>query len=237
MSVEKVHRQRGAVWRVRWRDELGRARSKVFGTKRDAEAFDAEVRRRKRTGELATMDAGNETLANFAEEWWRLYAVPNLAPKTLKVYAELWDRYVLPRLGGYPLRNLTPEVLARFRADLAAADVGVLTIRKLMSIVQGVLQRAVEWHRLTTNPARAVRKPAQKRMHRIEQPSPLAVERMRARLRDNGRLRDATLVCVLAYAGLRPGEALALEWQHIGERTILIEGALRWGTSRRQRRA
>jgi hypothetical protein len=85
------------------------------------------------------MDAGKETLANFAEEWWRLYAVANLAPKTLKVYADLWDRYVLPRLGGYALRNLTPEVLARFRADLAAAGVGDPTIRKLMSIVQGVL--------------------------------------------------------------------------------------------------
>jgi integrase len=214
---------------VRWRDELNRERSKVLGTKRDAEAFDAEIRRRKRTGELATMDAGKETLANFAEEWWRLYAAPNLAPKTLKVYADLWDRYVLPRLGGYPLRNLTPEVLARFRADLAAAGVGDPTIRKLMSIVQGVLQRAVEWHRLTTNPARAVRKPPQKRLRRIEPPSPLAVERMRARLRANGRLRDATLVCVLAYAGLRPGEALALEWQHIGERTILIEGAVALG--------
>jgi integrase len=137
---------------------------------------------------------------------------------------------VLPRLGGYPLRNLTPEVLARFRADLAAADVGDPTIRKLMSIVQGVLQRGVEWHRLTTNPARAVRKPAQKRMRRIEPPSPFAVERMRARLRQNGRLRDATLVCVSAYAGLRPGEALALEWQHMGERTILIEGAVALGT-------
>jgi integrase len=229
VSIEKVQRQGRAVWRVRWRDELNRERSKVLGTKRDAEAFDADIRRRKRTGELATMDAGKETLANFAEEWWRLYAVPNLAPKTLRVYADLWDRYVLPRLGGYPLRNLTPEVLARFRADLAGAGVGDPTIRKLMSIVQGVLQRAVEWHRLTTNPARAVRKPPQKRKRRIEPPSPLAVERMRARLRANGRLRDATLVCVLAYAGLRPGEALALEWQHIGDRTILIEGAVALG--------
>jgi integrase len=116
----------------------------------------------------------------------------------------------------------------------AAAGVGDPTIRKLMSIVQGVLQRAVEWHRLTTNPARAVRKPPQKRMRRIEPPAPLAVERMRARLRANGRLRDATLVCVLAYAGLRPGEALALEWQHIGERTILIEGAVALGNVKRR---
>jgi integrase len=27
----------------------------------------------------------------------------------------------------------------------------------------------------------------------------------------------------MAYAGLRPGEALALEWDHIGARTILVE--------------
>lgn len=59
-------------------------------------------------------------------------------------------------------------------------------------------------------------------MRRIEPPSPLAVERMRARLRANARLRDATLVCLLAYAGLRPGEALALEWQHIGSRSLRV---------------
>jgi len=53
VSIERVQRQGGAVWRVRWRDELNRERSKVLGTKRDAEAFDAEIRRRKRTGELA----------------------------------------------------------------------------------------------------------------------------------------------------------------------------------------
>lgn len=201
----------------------------MLGTKRDADAFDAEVRRRKRTGELATMDAGKETLASFAEEWWRLYAVPNLAPKTRQVYADLWDRHVLPRLGGYPLRDLTPEVLARFRADLARAGVGDATIRKALSIVQGVLQRAVEWHRLSANAAKAVRKPAQRRMRVVDPPSPLAVERMRAQLRARGRLRDATLVCLLAYAGLRPGEALALQWRHVRERTLLVEGALALG--------
>ncbi len=36
-------------------------------------------------------------------------------------------------------------------------------------------------------------------------------------------LRDATLVSVLAYAGLRPEEALALEDQHVRGRAILIE--------------
>ena len=79
MSVERVERKDGSVvWRVRWR-QGGRNRSKVLGRKRDAEAFDAELVRRKRTGELAQLDAGKETLAEFGEEWWRLYAEPNLA--------------------------------------------------------------------------------------------------------------------------------------------------------------
>ena len=42
-------------WRVRWR-QGGRNRSKVLGRKRDAEAFDAELVRRKRTGELAQLE-------------------------------------------------------------------------------------------------------------------------------------------------------------------------------------
>ena len=39
----------------------------------------------------------------------------------------------------------------------------------------------------------------------------------------------ATLVPVLAYAGLRPGEALGLTWGHVRERTILVERAVSLG--------
>ena len=73
----------------------------------DAEAFDAEIIRRKRTGELARLDAGKEPLADFGEKWWRLHAEPNLARSTLKGYASIWDAHVLPRLGSIPLRELT----------------------------------------------------------------------------------------------------------------------------------
>ncbi len=45
-------------------------------------------------------------------------------------------------------------------------------------------------------------------------------------LRDQGLLRDATLVVLLAYAGPRPGEALALSWPHVKDRVLLVERAL-----------
>src|SRR5688500_17370594 len=79
MSVERVRRKGGAVWRVRWRDGSGRERSRVLGRRRDAEAFDAEIRRRKRAGDLALQSAGKESLAEFAEKWFELYAAATLA--------------------------------------------------------------------------------------------------------------------------------------------------------------
>ena len=228
MSIEKVQRKGGHVWRVRWR-EGGRSRSKVLGRKRDAEAYDAEIRRRKRTGDLFTMEAGQETLAEFAETWWHLHASPNLARATLEIYAGLWDRHVLPRLGGVPLRELTSEAIAYFRADLTRAGVGDASVRKTLTLLQGILERAVEWRRIATNPARSVRKPLQRRARPVRPLSPATIERIRLHLLQRGRLRDATLVSVLAYAGLRPGEALALIWGHVRDRTILVERALSRG--------
>lgn len=37
---------------------------------------------------------------------------------------------------------------------------------------------------------------------------------------------------VLAYAGLRPGEALALAWRNVRERTILVDRAIALGTEK-----
>ena len=65
------------VWRTRWRDERGVERSKTFDRATDARAFEAKLRTLKRSGALADLDAGTETLAEFVEEWWLVYAGPN----------------------------------------------------------------------------------------------------------------------------------------------------------------
>ncbi|MDP9276122.1 MAG: site-specific integrase, partial [Chloroflexota bacterium] len=110
-----------------------------------------------------------------------------------------------------------------------ATGVGDPTVRKTLAFLQGVLQRAVEWRRIDSNPVKAVRKPPQRKTRVVDLLPAAAVEEMRAKLRGQKRMRDATLVCVLAYAGLRPGEALALEWRHVRERTILVERAVALG--------
>jgi integrase len=226
VSIERFTNPSGqAVWRVRWR-EAGRNRSKVLGRKADAMAFDAEIRRRKRTGELGLLEASRQTLDAFAAEWMEVYARPNLARSTLKTYAVVWDRHISPRLGGYELRQLSAEVCQRFAAELAADGVGPGARRKSLALLGGVLQRAVEWGRLPGNPMRVVRKPSDGRKRAVRPFAPATVEAMRRYLLARGRLGDATLVSVLAYAGLRPGEALALAWAHVRRHTLLVERAV-----------
>src|SRR3954471_13021131 len=212
--IEKRERKRRdgraySVWRVRWYDPIGRERSRTFDRSTDAHAFEAKVRTLKRADDLSQLDAGKETLAEFAAEWWELYAVGNLARNTLKGYAASWNTHLLPRLGGYRLRDLSPPVVVGFRTELETAGVGRDAIRKALAMLQGILQRAVEWERIQGNPVKAVRKPRPERRRAVRPLPPATVEGVRAVLLDDGRLGDATLVSMLAYAGLRPQEALA----------------------------
>jgi integrase len=213
------------VYRVRfWEGERGR--SKSFDRIADARAFEGKVRTLKRTGALADLDAGQESLASFVQEWWEVYAGPNLERSTLRVYAQLWNGHAAPRLGHVPLRDLHPQTIARFRAELEAERVGIEAIRKTMTMLRGVMQRAVEWGRVPSNPVKSTRKPPKPPRPAVQAIPPSLVETMRARLLEQGRVRDAALLSALAYAGLRPQEALALQWRHVRERTLLIEHAL-----------
>lgn len=68
MSIHRVERADGSVvWRVRWRDggRGSRARSRRFDRKADAVAFEDELRRRKRLGDLMGIAGARETLTGM----------------------------------------------------------------------------------------------------------------------------------------------------------------------------
>jgi integrase len=73
-----------------------------------------------------------------------------------------------------------------------------------------------------------VRKAKATRRQEVRPLAPDTVEAMRAA----SIPRNATLLSVLAYAGLRPGEALALRWGDVRERTLLVERAVSLGAEK-----
>jgi integrase len=74
-------------------------------------------------------------------------------------------------------------------------------------------------------PVDLTRKGRLPRRKEIQPLAPRSIELMRAA----SDPRDSKLLSVLAYAGLRPGEALALRWGDIRENAILVERAVSLG--------
>jgi hypothetical protein len=183
-------------WEVRWR-EGGRRYGRTFDIRADAVAFRFEIRRRQQLGGFVTPDL-DVTLAEFVGDWWEIHVVPNLARHTQVSYARLLTKHPLPELGGMRLRALTPRVLNRFRAEKLRRGGGEPTVRKSLAVLQSVLRLAVEEERL--DPVDKIRKPSQVAQRSVDPIPPLMIERLRAEL----GLRDAMLISVLAYAGLRP---------------------------------
>jgi hypothetical protein len=91
-------RPRDGKHQVRWRDASGRRRARTFTRGRDATQFAAQVRTVLEGGGVLQLEHEIATLAAFVEEYWRVYALPNLAPNTREVYKRVWAKHVLPRL-------------------------------------------------------------------------------------------------------------------------------------------
>src|SRR5437588_12354048 len=221
MEIQKRILASGAVrWRVRWR-QGGRYRSQTFDRKGDAVTFGAELRRRQQLGTLTEMDMGRVTLADYVVGTWCEAYASQLSPKTWMHYRQLLNKHLLPPLGRLGLRSIRPETIARWQAERLAAGHGRVSVRYALTLLGAILQRAFENGQIQSNPARAVRKASLPRRAEVRPLAPATIERMRAA----SSPRDATLISVLAYAGLRPGGALARPGRDTREATILIERA------------
>jgi integrase len=229
VSIDKLP---SGKYRVRWYLD-GERKSRAFTLRRDAQQFDRDVHRAIERGELDASDADLQTLAELAAEYMAS-ARRALEARTFAGYRNVWAAHVDARVLGKPdrqwhhpiadtsLRLLKPRVVEEWRDERALAGGGETSIRKAMIVMQAALDRALRDEKIATNPVRAVKKPSGRRKGSVTVVTPEQVEKIRAKLDAEG----SALVSVLAYAGLRPSEALALRWPDIGKKTIRVERAI-----------
>ena len=179
MSVHAKTRADGsAAFMVRWREGGAGSvnRKRTFDREDDAREFDRRVRRLKQTGDPALF-ADEITLAEYVHgEWWPNYAERRLALRTQETYSTDLDLRILPRLGDLTLTQLRPSVIERFAADLERLGTGRATIVSTLSVLQGVMKRAVRDYNLSGNPVKQVDKPSQRRER---EPILITVEQVR----------------------------------------------------------
>lgn len=217
MSVKRNARGR---YVVRWRQD-GQNRQRTFTTKADADLWQSEVTRRKRLGGLATSDGGRETLDEFVTQHWAPNFAAQLAPATRRSYANFYSAHLAPTFGAVRLRDITPRSIAAWRTARERSGAGAKALHEAHTLLGGILAYAVELEMIETNAARAVRRRKRPKPRRAEALSVEQVERVREHLDPPW----ATLVAVLAYTGMRPGEALHLRWQDVATDGLHVGGA------------
>ena len=139
------------------------------------------------------------------------------------MYGRVWEKHLRPRIGALPLRQLTTPTLTRLRAELSRDGVGDATVLKAFTMLQSVLSHAIVEGHLDHNPARAVRKPRQRRERKIDPLPPEIIERIRADFIDRGDRASALVVCLIGYAGLRTlSEIGDLELRDVGTKAMRV---------------
>ncbi len=237
MSVTAIKKGRKVTgYKVRFRDYSGNEKSETYDLKADADSRDAEIRRAKQRKEpipARGRGGSGQTFEAFArDEWWPQDVVGrSLSPKTQAWYADMLDGYLIPRVGSDALAYIDVDRVLTLRAEIVR-DVPGYSAARALKLFRQILDFAVMKGKLPFNPAailsgkRAL--PSQKRQSDVRPIPPEVTEKLRAailRSRSPHRQRDAMLVSLLAYAGLRPEEALALTWDNVKPTTLRVEHA------------
>jgi integrase len=212
-------------WEVRWRDG-DRHRSAQFSTRDEAKEFDEERRRRRRMGAFAPTDPSDQPLVEHAREWFDRER-DGWAKSTRLNRAHLLDRWIIPYLGGERLKDVGQPRVRAWRAAIERDGAPTVSANRALGTLSAMLGAAVRDRKLPFNPCSGV----DKRREVVSRPrvlTPLEVERIRAEMPS---FRDATLVSLMAYAGLRPAEAFALRWGDVGN-LLVVDRSFMYGELR-----
>ncbi len=194
-------------------DGLDHPAPTTFSSKRDADRFLSLVEADIAQGKWFAPSAGRTTLAEWADQWFAA-AAPGWKPKTRHTYRSVLDRLVLARLGRVHLAALRPIQVTAWAGALSET-LSPSQVRQAYRLLSQVMASAVDNGMIPISPCRGVRLP------RLPEADPriLTVEQVR-QLAAHCELGDRVLVLLLAYGGLRIGEAQALR-----RRSLDVDGS------------
>lgn len=180
-----------------------------FSTKREAENALEEALAREEAG---VADVHGLKVGTFLHQW--LAGKRALRDTTRRGYEIHLRRYLVPNIGDLRLADLRPHHIDMLYADLLnteASDLTSTTIRHIHATLRSALNTAVKRRLIPWNPAEHVELPERSRPH----PSVWTPEQLGAFLDSIADHRLYAYFHIVAFAGLRRGEALGLAWEDL----------------------
>ena len=209
------------------RDALGKRRRKfitVQGTKAHAQ--------RKLREFLTTLDQGialpteKILLRDWLDRWMQEIIAPNRRQRTKERYQGIIARHIKPAIGHVQLTKLAPSHVQALESQLSARGMAAEGVGLVHRVLSGALKHALRMEIIYRNPVSAVSPP---RIIRQE-PAPPDISAVRAALDLAGAEEHYLYACIhlIAYTGMRRGEAMGLLWNNIDldQGRLLIERSL-----------
>lgn len=224
-SIRRHPRSRS--WQVRYRDPSGTQRSKTFVRKADAERFAVTTESDKIRGQWVDPAGGKDPVGEWADRWLNTKRAKEQG--TIDSYSSTLRTWVLPRFVSTPLDAVTVDDVIRFVVEMADSGLSASRVNQGRLVLQGVFDLAVEQKRIAANPVRsrlvrqAQPKIPTKRLRREDVPTLAEVEAIIEAAPD----RWKSLLVILAYGGLRFGEAAGLRKDDVVVGGVYVDRAVK----------
>ena len=190
---------------VRFRTPTGsQTQKRGFKTKRDAEMFLPTTEVRKATGDYVAPSQGRVTVGELWPGWFTRKE-QSIALATRATYEHIYRNHVAPRWAAVRVADVDVLGIEEWIAAMSRSGVSASLVDKAYRLLKAVLDDAVRGKRLASNPANLPKATGKRCVYLTEDDV--------ARLADEAAKyapRYGTLVLVVAYTGIRWGEAVGL---------------------------
>lgn len=219
------------LWRVTYRTPDHKQRQKRgFTRKRDAELFLSTVEVSKARGDFIDALESKVTVSELGSAW--LNSQTHLKPSSLHSLSVGYRLHVLPHWGDTRIGEIRHSQVQAWVSELSSRKSPTTVIRAYGALAS-ILDVAVKDRRLLENPARGVKLPRKTKKPRAY----LSHAQVEALAEASGN--HSTLIYLLAYTGLRWGEATALRVKsldllnrrlNVTENAVAVGGTIHLGT-------
>ena len=153
---------------------------------------------------------------------WLTSKVPEIAPRTHQSYADLLRLHIRPAIGAIRLEQVSPMMLQTIITKLSAT-LSPRMVQYTATVVSQAFKCAVQWRLLHQSPALYLRLPKQRR---TEFPI-LSADQVQTLFSGTAESPWGALWMLMLATGLRPQEALALQWADVdADGTLRVTKAL-----------